>query len=70
MYCPSCGKELVELHRTFAAAVARGFKKYVLELLHGLQINVGLVVIQKGDLRPQCGKTISLTTDPDTGVGQ
>ncbi|KAL6489253.1 hypothetical protein MHYP_G00029940 [Metynnis hypsauchen] len=30
-----------------------------------VKINVGLMVIQKGDLRPQRGKTISLTTDPD-----
>ncbi|MEQ2175980.1 hypothetical protein GOODEAATRI_023311, partial [Goodea atripinnis] len=28
-------------------------------------INVGLMVIQKGGLRPQRGRTISLTTDPD-----
>ncbi|KAL6474909.1 hypothetical protein MHYP_G00159490 [Metynnis hypsauchen] len=71
-----------------AAAVPRGFKKCVLEVLLRVQhkrlfhparlqpsapsrtstkvkINVGLMVIQKGDLRPQRGKTISLTTDPD-----
>ncbi|KAL6456260.1 hypothetical protein MHYP_G00348030 [Metynnis hypsauchen] len=30
-----------------------------------VKIDVGLMVIQKGDLRPQRGKTISLTTDPD-----
>ncbi|XP_076616603.1 G2/M phase-specific E3 ubiquitin-protein ligase-like [Chaetodon auriga] len=31
-----------------------------------VQINVGLMTVQKGGMKPQRGKNISLTTDPDT----
>ncbi|XP_076853469.1 G2/M phase-specific E3 ubiquitin-protein ligase-like [Brachyhypopomus gauderio] len=110
MYCPNCGKELVELSPNFCSSCGKRIQdigvggtpqpstsaippcptpafstfreyqqkkneerqKYSLgrkRLKHNgkikVRINVGLMVIQKGGLRPLRGKTVSLTTDPD-----